>query len=392
MDSKARVPAPLLSRPAGEGWGIEKRLLFEDNRVLHRKTMSYRNSIVRAAGAVLFLSVVALVPLRAAALSRSLTFQNLTSKHGLSSDMILAVAVQGDKVWFGTYAGGATLYDPVHKTFKAYTTKGEPQDKKDNGSSINWQNLLAYNHVTAIEPDGDQVWFGTNFYGFGGGGISCYRPRSQVVWKRYSTFDRRAKKVITLAVEPAGVWVGTERGLSFLDRKSGQWAKFYSIQNGLAGNFVNAIVNEPDELWAGTNAGVSRLDKTRQTWKSYAYKEGLEDLDIKALLRVGDRLWAGTSRGMLFSYDRLQDRWVPIAVPGNLPKGTVNSLAEAGGRVYVCRDDGVDVKERDSGLWDGLTTADGLPSNTVLCAAPAPEGVWFGTDAGASFLRLSPKK
>lgn len=348
--------------------------------------------MIRSAGAFFCLLVLPLGPLRAGVLSRPLTLQNLTSKNGLSSDMILSVAVQEDKVWFGTYAGGATLYDPARGIFKAYTTKGEPQDKKDNGSSINWQNLLAYNHVTAIRADGDQTWFGTNFYGFGGGGISCYRPRSKLAWKRYSTFDRRAKKVIALAVEPAGVWVGTERGLSFLDRKSGQWAQFFSAQSGLAGNFVNAIVNDPDTLWAGTNAGISRFDKRRQAWKTYARKEGLEDLDVKALVRVDDGLWAGTSGGTLFSYDRVLDRWAMVAIPDSLPKGTVNFLAAGGGRLFICRDDGIDVRDLGSGQWEGLTRADGLPSDTVLCAAPTGDGVWFGTDAGASFLKLPPAK
>lgn len=335
---------------------------------------------------------MSLGPLWAPVLSRPLTFQNLTVRDGLSSDMILSLAVQDDKVWFGTYGGGATLYDTVHKTFKAYTTKGEPQDRMDDGQSITWKNRLPYNHVSVIQTDGDQVWFGTSFYGFGGGGISAYRPKSPSPWRKFSTFNRRAKKVVCLAVEAAGVWVGSESGLSFLDRKTGQWAQFYSTPDGLAGNFVNAIVNGPDTLWAGTNAGISRFDKTRKTWKTYARKEGLDDLDIKALVRVGDALWAGTSGGMLFSFDRARDRWSPVVLPGGLAKGTVNSLAVGGGRVYVCRDDGVDVRDLASGLWDGLTMADGLPSDTVLCAAPTGDGVWFGTDAGASFLQLSEKK
>jgi hypothetical protein len=37
-----------------------------------------------------------------------------------------------------------------------------------------------------------------------------------------------------------------------------------------------------------------------------------------------------------------------------------------------------------------LTTADGLLSNTVFCAAEDKEGIWFGTDKGASRLILAP--
>jgi hypothetical protein len=354
--------------------------------------MSYRNTKLgcRLAAVALFLGAFSSV--RGAVLPRPLQFQTLTSKDGLSSDMVLSVAVQGDLVWFGTYAGGATLYDPIRKTFKAYTTKGEPQDKKDNGSSINWQNLLAYNHVSAIRTDEDQIWFGTNFYGYGGGGISCYRPKSKLAWKRFSTFDRRAKKVIALAVEPKGVWVGTERGLSFLEKKSGQWAQFYSAQNGLAGNFVNALLLEAEALWAGTNAGVSRRDQGRTAWKNYGLKEGLTDLDIKALARVGDKLWAGTSGGQLFAYDQTSDRWARIEVPASLLHGGINSLAVRGALAFICRDDGLGIYDSAAGRWDGLTVADGLPSDTVLCAFPTKDGLWLGTDQGASFLHLPAQK
>lgn len=324
--------------------------------------------------------------------ARPLSFQNFTAKNGLSSDMILSVAVQGELVWLGTYAGGATLYDKARKTFTAYTTKGEPQDKVDDGQSINWKNRLPYNHVSAIRVDGDQVWFGTYFYGFGGGGISAYRPNGQPRWRKFTTFDRRAKKVVSLVVDAASVWVGSERGLSLLDRKTGQWAAFFSTQDGLAGNFVNALVDDGDALWIGTNAGVSRFDKVRRAWKTYGEDQGIGDLDIKSLARVGDTFWAGTSGGRLFAWDRARDRWADVAVPPSLPKGTVNALFARDGRVFVCRDDGLDVGDLASGRWEGLTSADGLPSDTILCGAPDRDGAWFGTDSGASFLRLPEQK
>lgn len=354
--------------------------------------MSYRNTKVLR---ILILSAVlacALPLARASVLSRPVSLQNLTVKQGLSSDMILSIAVQGDDVWFGTYAGGATFYDAARKTCTAYTTKGVPEDKVDDGQSINWKNRLPYNHVSAVQVDGDRTWFATYFYGFGGGGISSYRAKGKPAWRTFSTFDRRAKKVVSLAVDAAAVWVGSERGLSVLDKKTGQWAKFHSTQDGLAGNFVNALLNDAEALWAGTNAGISRWDKSRKTWKTYVAKEGLTDLDIKALVKAGNSIWAGTSGGLLFALDPSRDRWVEVKVPASLPRGGINALAVSGTSVYVCRDDGVDIYDTADGRWDGLTSADGLPSDTVLCAAPAREGVWFGTDQGASFLKTAKQK
>src|SRR5512136_1784443 len=69
---------------------------------------------------------------------KPLSFQNIAQKDGLSSEMVYAITVQGEEVWFGTYGGGATLYDKGSKTWKAYTTKGEPMEQVDDGNNIRW--------------------------------------------------------------------------------------------------------------------------------------------------------------------------------------------------------------------------------------------------------------
>src|SRR5512136_2142050 len=69
---------------------------------------------------------------------KPLSFQNITQKDGLSSEMVYAITVQGEEVWFGTYGGGATLYDMGSKTWRAYTTKGEPMEQVDDGKTIRW--------------------------------------------------------------------------------------------------------------------------------------------------------------------------------------------------------------------------------------------------------------
>src|SRR4030042_6774820 len=155
-----------------------------------KKEMNYRWT-------VFFLTLATLIsyschPADSSPMKRPLSFQQITPKEGLSSDMVYAIAVQNGGVWFGTYSGGATHYDKSNKVFKAYTTKGEPTDKVDYGKSINWQNLLSYNHVSVIVPDIDRIWFGTYFYGYGGGGISYYHPQKNPPWKRFNTNDGRA--------------------------------------------------------------------------------------------------------------------------------------------------------------------------------------------------------
>jgi len=323
-------------------------------------------------------------------LKRPLSFQQITQKDGLSSEMVYAIAVQGEEIWFGTYEGGATLFDKTKKVFKAYTTKGEPMDKVDDGNSINWKNLLPYNHVSVILPDEDRIWFGTYFYGFGGGGISYYHPRRNPQWKKFPTNDGRAKKINSMAVDGESLWVGSEKGLSLLDKKTEVWKRFYSTQDGLSGNFVHAILVQPDFVWLGTNGGISRLHKVQKIWKTYSLKEGLTDTEIKSLVKMGPRIWAGGVDGTLFEYDPVSDRWNKIEPTESLKNGGIHSVTVTKEKAFICRDNGVSVYDFPTSSWESLTASDGLLSNTVFCAAEDKNSIWFGTDKGASQLVLSP--
>ena len=323
-------------------------------------------------------------------LKRPLSFQQMTQKDGLSSDMVFAIAVQGEDVWFGTYGGGATLYDKSKKIYKPYTTKSEPMGKVDDGDSIKWKNLLSYNHVSAVVPDIDRIWFGTYFYGYGGGGISYYHPLRNPQWKSFNTNNGRAKKVVSMAIDGDWVWVGSEKGLSLLDKKTEGWRSFYSTQDGLSGNFVNAILVEPDFIWMGTNGGISRLNKAKKTWRTYSQKEGLVETEIKSLARVGQKIWAGGIGGTLFEYDPASDRWKKIEPTDPLKNGGIHSITMTRERAFISRDNGVSIYDFQTGQWESLTTADGLLSNTVFCGAEDKNTIWFGTDKGASLLMLWP--
>ncbi len=323
-------------------------------------------------------------------LKRPLSFQHITPREGLSSEVVSAIAVQDEEIWFGTYGGGATLYDQSKKIYKAFTTKGEPMDNADDGKSINWKNLLPYNHVSVIVPDGDCVWFGTYFYGFGGGGISYFCSQKNPSWKRFNTNNGHAKKVVSMAVDGEWVWVGSEKGLSLLDKKTEEWKIFYSTQDGLSGNFVNSILIQPDFTWVGTNGGISRLNKAQETWKTYGQKEGLTETEIKSLVGFGGKMWAGGIGGGLFEHDPVSDLWKKIKPTDSLKNGGISSITTAKGRVFICRDNGVSIYDLPTRQWESLTVSDGMLSNTVFCAAEDKNGIWFGTDKGASKLILTP--
>jgi ligand-binding sensor domain-containing protein len=318
------------------------------------------------------------------------SFQHFTQKDGLSSEMVYAIAVQGEQVWFGTYGGGATLYDQGSNTWRVYTTKGEPMEQVDDGDSIKWQNLPSYNHVSFILPDQGRIWFGTYFYGFGGGGISYYAPQPSPHWRKFNTNNGRAKKVVSMALDGEYLWVGSEKGLNLFDKKTEGWKDFYSVENGLSGNFVNTLLVDADFLWIGTNNGISRFQKDKKIWRTFSPKEGLTEIEIKSLVKAGNRLWAGSVGGALFEYDPASDSWKKIESNDPLKNGAIHSIAVSQERMIVCRDNGVSLYHFSKGQWEALTVSEGLLSNTVFCAAEDKDSIWFGTDKGVSRLMLTP--
>jgi ligand-binding sensor domain-containing protein len=193
-----------------------------------------------------------------------------------------------------------------------------------------------------------------------------------------------------MVVDGGWVWVGSEKGLSQLDKKTEGWKVFYSTQDGLSGNFVNSILNQSDSLWMGTNAGISHFQKTKKTWKTYSQKEGLTETEIKSLARVGQKIWAGGIGGFLFEYDDVSDRWKRIEPTDALKNGGIHSIVATKEKVFICRDNGVSIYDLPTGQWESLTVSDGLLSNTVFCAAEDKNSIWFGTDKGASKLILGP--
>jgi ligand-binding sensor domain-containing protein len=325
-----------------------------------------------------------LSPAEASQIKRPFSFQHFAPKDGLSSEMVYAIAVRGDEIWLGTCGGGVTLWNRAKKTSMVYTTKGEPQ-QKDDGESIKWKNHPAYNDVWVILPDQDRIWFGTYFYGFGGGGISYYKAGQKNPWKVFNNNQGRAKKVVSLAANQDQLWVGSEKGLSLLDKKSEKWAAFYSAGEGLAGNFVNALLVDQDYLWIGTNAGINRMNLKNRSLKTYGVQE-----EIKSLAKVQDRIWAGSLVGGLLIFDPAKDVWVPMETGDPLKSGGINSIQVFKDSVWICRDNGVSWHHLPSGRWETITAADGLLSNTVFSATEDKDSIWFGTDKGASRLILNP--
>ncbi len=231
-------------------------------------------------------------------------------------------------IWLGTGAGAVWL-------------SGDKWDMYQTAEGLT--NRAVY---TILEDTTGNQWFGTAAGAFRFDGVN---------WLHITAADGLADSEVHTIYEDhqGGIWFGTVHGVSRLDPFTTQGTRGYSAEqirlktytsaDGLAGNGVNAIVQDRQgNFWFGTDSGLSRFDGT--TWVNYRQGSGSHDL-------IGKRV-------LTLYVDRLGVLWVGI------DQGLIRIEGEN---------------------WQRFTKADGLAGDKVYAILEDPQGIlWFGTDRGVS--------
>jgi ligand-binding sensor domain-containing protein len=103
---------------------------------------------------------------------------------------------------------------------------------------------------------------------------------------------------------------------------------------------------------------------------------------VRDLLAVTSGVLAGGTKGLFLVQPAGSPQ--PVAIPPTVqPVAVHDLLLDSAGVLYVAHESGLAI--RRNGAWKNLTTADGLPDNTVRAVTLAGDGtVWLGTDGGAA--------
>lgn len=202
---------------------------------------------------------------------------------------------------------------------------------------------------------------------------------SPSIWSQFSD----TSPVNTLLAQGDLIWVGTEGGLLLWNRADGSYQK-YTTLDGLPNHNILALWLASDgAVWAGTaGGGVVRI--TGEDWKIFNSEDGLTGDDVLSFLETGEgALLAGTAYGeqALSQFDG--ENWsaadlpplpVEFAKPIALVQDTAGHLA-----VGLTDEGGLLILQDDQ--WQHITTADGLPSNTINDLAYDQAGsLWVATD------------
>ena len=328
-----------------------------------------------------------------------------TKKDRLTSDRIRALAVDGTSLWLGTADSGAQRYISSVNTWLNYSVGISAQ-----GEEITEPNL-ASNHITAIAPDGNVVWFGTYEHG-----LVRYNLRHRT-WNIYGEIQALSDNdVKDISVTDESVWVATRSGLNQATHlqspafSTGLNWRTTRKADGLSDNYITSVLEIEEDLWVGTPSGLGLRHRNEGKWTFFSTKDGLSDDYVTCLAwepanrntemhegsdgmgawkkekddnkgRKNDaRLWIGTKAG-LSTYEPQNHRW--NAHPSRLQiSGWINDIQFDGDYVWFATEDGLFYYDEAAGESGKLTVKDGLPSEVINTTAIGDYFVWVGTLSG----------
>lgn len=312
-------------------------------------------------------------------------------------------AVRQEKtLWVGSWGFGAFEYDLI------------------NRSSSHLLMGIAGGRTDAVCLDGETFWFAGG--GFEALGITSWQ-RDEDVWRYFSReyeFGLLSNRVATIAADSEFIWLGTEDGLSRLDKKKGTFTTF-TVFDGLPASEVTALCTAGDSLWVGTGLGscvmekesgsLSRfqelgvwvndlmvlndtlwaatedgvfvLDIDSGKWSEFSDPEGVLAVSATCLLADEEKIWFGTWRGVL-RFDRRSRSWERFTSPIHLPHERVHALAADRENVWIGTASGVAQFVRNTGDWIRYVQDDGLVGREVNAIISAEGYVYFATEKGVT--------
>jgi len=317
---------------------------------------------------------------------------SFSTADGLPSDKVLAVRVDGDRVWAGTEAGLACY---------------------ENGHWRSWgvKDGLPHPVVLSLDvsPRTGDLWIGTM------GGLARFSGG------RFDTFTQLSSGLsndfvngVDCDPDADQVWAATAMGASRLDLRTGEWSVFTEQNTPMAEPWTYSVSIESGFVYVGAwGGGILELEKQANRWREYRDpdKEMEIDLlpddgpvhDVTAGVDFHDGvLWQASYFG-LARYDGREWRTY-FAEDSGLASNFVNFVRANGRIAWLATDKGlsatdgwrwVTYRRREDGKGEirstrgkqptgTLVTGTAMPNNYVLGVDFQGDAVWVATEKGVS--------
>jgi ligand-binding sensor domain-containing protein len=321
----------------------------------------------------------------------------LGNPESLSTNAIYSLYIdRSETLWIGTYAGGINYVGRYKNKF--YTYKTNPLDP----------NSLSYKNVKCFLQDSEgDIWVGTD-----GGGINKFNEATGNFDHYLADLNNpnwlHTNVIIALYQDKDGdIYIGSySGGLTIFNKKTNTFKQYLPDANnpaGVGGIHPWCLLQDSyGTMWVGyLSVGLDKYDKKTGIFTHYKSEatdpSTLNSPNIKVLFEDKARhLWVGTEGGGLHIFNRDRNNFTRFVNDPNdstsLSNNDVRALYEdSKGRFWVGTGNGLDLMDREKGIFTILDTKDGLPGNIINDILEDNEGyLWISTNNGIS--KFSPDK
>lgn len=282
----------------------------------------------------------------------------LTVSDGMPDDRVRRIAVDRltDDIWIDT-PSGASYYNPG---FQDWTTTANFPVEKLQPSGISVSQLpqfftppgytyfspgiltdreMAQFRITQIlEDDNNIAWMGIWGIGPAKGDLTI----NDLAVLPQGLYD---DDVAGIDADGDDFWFlgggdGLPGTITAYDRAKGEWEYFDSRRDrGIDSDQYYSIAHDAKSVWIGTEIGLTRMDRRSRTFRSYGQFDGISGERVTALLPVKNNLLIGTDRGVSV-YDIKRDSIYDANTDIMLPR-LIYDFAKADSIIYAATDQGI---------------------------------------------------
>lgn len=318
---------------------------------------------------------------------KNIRFEQISLDQGLSQSVVNVIMQDSQGfIWVGT-DDGLNRYDGYN--FKIF--------KPDANNPFS----ISDRTITAIVEDANGIlWIGTR-----AGGLNRYDPVSgnftQYFQNSVESQSIASNQISALALDDGGLWVGTNKGLDFLDFETNIFKHYTDSSNSsikLSNNFITEILKTSNgSLWIGTvNGGVNVYDPKENTVTIYQFdKNNSRSLSHNRVLSLAEgengEIWVGTGNG-LNRYNPNQNYFVRYLhsddITSSLAGNTVYEIfIDHNGGIWLGTNQGLDRYDLETKKFIHHQSLPNVPNslskNVIYSIFEDASGVlWIGTFGG----------
>ncbi|MXN90600.1 response regulator [Flavobacterium sp. Sd200] len=248
---------------------------------------------------------------------------------GLNNAIVSALAKENNNaLWVGTYGGGLNYLDLKNKISTSYIVDNKDEKKTKNliVALVNRGNYVlcgTYNGlfkfdksnkkftpvplsangkvederpITSILADGTDIWVGTH-----GNGIKRVLQNGSVENYRDDESENSLSDNFVMDIEnrPNGIWIATQNGLNFFDKKLKKVTRLYrtSTPKRISNNSLTTLFTDSKgRLWVGADYdGLFCMDEAAETFFDLNKARGFTDAAIKGITEDAEgNLWVSS--------------------------------------------------------------------------------------------------